>query len=88
MKMLELINILQNGGECPAGSYNMLFRTGMLSTTVNFHIDIYQTFIRHFDDCKKSKDRTPKMTAVSMTSDDFNVSERTIFYVIKKIESS
>lgn len=84
--MLDLIELLQQGGEVPAGTYQKMLNNGMIPASIDSSQRIYKRYIQHLHAFIAMGITNPQMTAVTLTSEEFKVSDRTVYRSIKTIE--
>lgn len=84
---MNIIEILINGGNVPSGTFKKLVSTGVFPLSFITQYNIYKTFLIHYNKCKDDGVKNSTTLAVTFTSDEVGVSERTVYTSIKKMES-
>lgn len=83
---MNIIEILRDGGEVPKGTLKKLMEVGVLPLSFRTQYDIYVIFMRHYNTSLDNGNKNPTSLAVTFTSDEVGVSERTVYHSIKKME--
>jgi hypothetical protein len=84
--MRDIIELLDKGGPVSAGTLDKMIGAGILPLTFKTHYKMYNMFCIHYKAALDSKDKSPILTAIGLTADDFGVSDMTIRRSIKKME--
>lgn len=62
------------------GDLYLMFKAGFISYKILEHKDIYLTFDAHFKQCGK------KVRAIKKTADQFDISDRSVYDIVKRME--
>lgn len=84
--MLELIEILKNGGTVEAGTYEKLISMGLLPMHLTLHLQMYEKYKEYYRQYIEEDKRPYHTLAITHTSDDFGVSETTVKRAIRLLE--
>jgi len=80
--MLNLINILINGGEVPPGTLQYLIKKGLLSSKVFTYLEI----VSHYNNVLKENNE--RYTSIIITADKFRISEKTVYNALNFVKVS
>lgn len=87
MTLFEVVEILDKGGEVPAGTINKLINCGILPLSFKTTKSVYECFVKNYKKRIDVGDKSAVVSAVIHTSDDMRVSEATVYRAINKMES-
>jgi len=85
--MLDIIEVLDKGGNVPQGTLDRLVSLGILPLSFKTHLKMYYKFCEYYKELLDNGDNSPNLTALTLTADDFSVTEMTVRRAINKMES-
>jgi len=84
--MLEIINVLKNGGNIEPGTFEKLISIGVFPMHLNLYIKIYDKYKFYYKLYVEENKKPSHTLAITHTSDGFSISEMTVKRAIKLLE--